>query len=256
MHPGPNNHQSHRLNAVLAEIDAASRSAGRAAPPRLIAVTKSVPPEVAHGLYLAGQRDFGENRLAELERKRAWFEAHGAADARWHFLGHLQRNKARRVLRLAQAIHSVDSLALIETLERISAEEGLRPAVFLELALTGEATKTGFDPQQLPAALEALFAARHLEPRGLMAMAALGGDDGATRTAAAQTFESLARIAARCADRPWGQGRPELSMGMSSDWPAALAAGSDWLRIGTALFAAEAPAPQAAPRTASPGGSA
>jgi pyridoxal phosphate enzyme (YggS family) len=234
---------SNNLSAVLAEIEAASLSRGCARPPRLIAVTKSVTPEVAHGLYLAGQRDFGENRLAELEAKRAWFDAQGAGEATWHFLGHLQRNKARRVLRLAQVIHSVDSLALIETLERIAAEEGLRPAVFLELALTGEANKTGFAPRELPTALAALFQASHLEPRGLMAMAPLEGDSGALRAAAAGTFAELARLAAGNADRPWARGRAELSMGMSSDWREALAAGSDWLRIGTALFSGQAPDP-------------
>jgi hypothetical protein len=231
---------SNNLSAVLREIEAASRSSGSARVPSLIAVTKSVTPEVAHGLYLAGQRDFGENRLAELEAKRAWFDARGASEATWHFLGHLQRNKARRVLRLAQVIHSVDSLALIETLERIANEEGLRPAVFLELALTGEANKTGFAPGELPAALAALFQATHLEPRGLMAMAPLEGDPGAQRTAAARTFAELARLGAGCAGRPWTRGRAELSMGMSSDWREALAAGSDWLRIGTALFSAPA----------------
>jgi pyridoxal phosphate enzyme (YggS family) len=234
---------SNNLSAVLAEIEAASLSRGCARPPRLIAVTKSVTPEVAHGLYLAGQRDFGENRLAELEAKRAWFDAQGAGEATWHFLGHLQRNKARRVLRLAQVIHSVDSLALIETLERIAAEEGLRPAVFLELALTGEANKTGFAPRELPAALAALFQAPHLEPRGLMAMAPLEGASGAQRAAAAGTFAELARLAAGNADRPWARGRAELSMGMSSDWREALAAGSDWLRIGTALFSGQATDP-------------
>lgn len=239
MHARPSNN----LTAVLAEIDAASRAAGRARPPRLIAVTKSVTPEVAHGLYLAGQRDFGENRLAELEAKRGWFEAQGASDARWHFLGHLQRNKARRVLRLAQTIHSVDSLALIEALERLAAEEGQRPAVFLELALTGEANKTGFPAAELPAALDALFAARHLEARGLMAMAPLAGEPAAQRTAAALTFAELARLAAQTDGRPWAAGRAELSMGMSNDWPAAVAAGSDWLRIGTALFSALASDP-------------
>ena len=236
MHARPSNN----LSAVLREIEAASRSSGSARVPSLIAVTKSVTPEVAHGLYLAGQRDFGENRLAELEAKRAWFDAQGAGEATWHFLGHLQRNKARRVLRLAQVIHSVDSLALIETLERIANEEGLRPAVFLELALTGEANKTGFAPGELPAALAALFQATHLEPRGLMAMAPLEGDPGAQRTAAARTFAELARLGAGCAGRPWTRGRAELSMGMSSDWREALAAGSDWLRIGTALFSAPA----------------
>lgn len=255
---------AHTLTQTLAELAECSRRNARPAPPGLIAVTKSVGAEQALELYRAGQRDFGENRLPDLEQKCAAFAAAGALDARWHFLGHLQRNKARRVVKLCHAIHSVDSLALIDTLERIAQEEGRRPALFVELALSGESDKTGLPLELLPQALAALKRCSHLEVLGLMCMAPLVSDPVLARQAASQTFTQLAAVAAGVAGAPFvgPAGRPQLSMGMSSDWREALAAGSDWVRIGTALFAAESgaaqspgqnPPPAAAPQGRDPG---
>jgi PLP dependent protein len=237
------------LETTLAALAEHSRSVGRCAPPRLIAVTKSMSAAAALELYRAGQRDFGENRLSELEVKQAAFEAAGAHDARWHFLGHLQRNKARRVVRLCYAIHSVDSLALIETLERVAEQEQRTPAIFVELAMTGEAEKTGMPIELLAPALQALAAAPHLQTLGLMCMAPLHADPAAARAAAAATFAQLAHIASSVGGAPFGStgGKPQLSMGMSADWPEAVAAGSDWVRIGSALAAgAEASASSSA----------
>jgi hypothetical protein len=247
------------LTETLAELAECSRRNARPAAPRLIAVTKSVGAEQALELYRAGQRDFGENRLPDLEQKCAAFAAAGALDARWHFLGHLQRNKARRVVKLCHAIHSVDSLALIDTLERIAKEEGRRPALFVELALSGESEKTGLPLELLPQALAALKGCSHLEVLGLMCMAPLVSEPVLARQAASQTFAHLAAIAAGVVGPPFvgPAGRPQLSMGMSSDWREALAAGSDWVRIGTALFAAEAnaarPTEQIPPKAGGPG---
>lgn len=223
--------------AVLERIERAERAAGR--PPgsvQLVAVTKSVGPELAGLLAALGTRDLGESRLAELERKHAWLAARGQGP-RWHFLGHLQRNKARRVLALADAIHSVDSLALLETIARMAHELGRLPALFLQVHLSGEETKGGFAPDDLP---DALSRARALDLplRGLMTMAPLAGSDE-PRTSALPVFRALARLGLDLAGEAFEDGRPRLSMGMSGDFEVAIEAGADVVRVGGALFAGE-----------------
>ena len=138
-------HEALRRNlaGVRERIARARADAGRADPTcpiRLVAITKSVSPAIALALAEAGQADLGENRADELERKAAFFARHGATDSvRWHFVGHLQRNKARRVARIAATIHSVDSLVLVETLARIAGEEDARPGIYVQVHLSGEA---------------------------------------------------------------------------------------------------------------------
>lgn len=223
------------LARVRAEITAAARAAGRdPAQIELLPVTKSVPAALAAGLRALGQRDLGESRADELERKVRWFEEHGI-DARWHFVGHLQRNKARRVVELADVIHSVDSLHLIETLDRIAADVGRSPQVYLQVKLHPEDTKAGFEPALLCDALGAARAARHLVPVGLMTMAPLVEDDEAERVRLARhVFLELARLAHVHA--PAGSRPLALSMGMSGDFALAIQAGSTCVRVGSALF--------------------
>ncbi|MEZ5980374.1 MAG: YggS family pyridoxal phosphate-dependent enzyme [Planctomycetota bacterium] len=225
------------VEAVRARVDAAARACGRSDRPLLLAVTKSVGPRVAGALHELGQEDLAENRLQELERKcdALGTAARDAAAPRWHFVGHLQRNKARRALTLASVVHSVDSLELLGTLARVAAEEGLRRSVFLQVKLADEENKGGLRPDELEAALDAAGRATGLSLRGLMVMAPLVEGDGA-RTAAASVFAELASLARLHGDRPWETGRALLSMGMSDDLEEAVAAGSDVLRIGRALF--------------------
>ena len=208
----------------------------------LVAVTKSVEPEVAAELVRLGQVDLGENRAPELERKAAHFAERAATPGggkglapRWHFIGHLQRNKARRVVRLAHSIHSVDSLALLETLQRVAGEEGRRPRIYLQVDVAGEDSKGGFDPAEVPAALERARACHALVTAGLMAMAPLAAP--AERAANARaTFAELARIAGELPRDAFEDGRPRLSMGMSADFELAIEEGADLVRVGSALF--------------------
>ena len=229
------------LRSVERRIAEAARAAGRPADDvALVAVTKAVQPDVARALVALGPRDLGENRVDELERKAA---ALGAAtrEVRWHFVGHLQTNKARRVARIADVVHSVDSVRLARFLGRVAAEEGRRLAVYLQVALTGEATKHGLDEAVLDEAVDAVAGAPALELAGLMAM----GPRGAAPEATSEVFARAAALARDLearhgADRPPGArfagGRVGLSMGMSGDLEAAIAAGSTCVRIGSDLF--------------------
>jgi pyridoxal phosphate enzyme (YggS family) len=234
--------------AVLARLTAACAAASRAPDAaRLVAVTKSVTAEVAAALVELGQRDLGEARVDALERKAASLAARGLEPV-WHLVGHLQRNKARRAVRVADAIHSVDSLELLRTLERVAGEEGRRPAVFLQVKLTAEETKFGLAPEDLPACVESARGARALSLVGLMTMAPLppgdGSEDAAGRAAARATFARLAALGHELPGDAFAGGRPLLSMGMSGDFELAVACGADLVRVGTALFAGLERAPE------------
>jgi pyridoxal phosphate enzyme (YggS family) len=218
------------LAGVRARIRSAQARRGGSSPVALVAVTKSVSPERAAALVALGQRDLGENRVDELERKAAWFAERGL-EARWHFLGHLQRNKVRRVAKLVDVLHSLDSIALARALASAAAEVGRRIEVYVQLKLWEEESKTGLAPAELPALLEALAGLPELEFAGLMAMAPLHPDPAAAR----QVFRELAREA-----RALGP-RCRTSMGMSADFELAIAEGSDLVRVGGALFEELAP---------------
>ena len=231
------------LAAVRARVDTATRAAGRADAPRLVAVTKSVPAPVARALAEIGQVELGENRLQVLEPKLAAFADEPprlAADAppvRWHFVGHLQRNKAARVLRQVDALHAADSPRLVEALARAAADLERTVEVFVQVKLWPEENKGGLAPDEVADAVARLAAAPNLSPVGLMTMAPLLDDPAAREDAAATVFEGARDLADRLVDAgaPFA-GRPLLSMGMSDDLEAAVRAGSDWLRIGRALF--------------------
>lgn len=222
---------------LAARIADASRHAGRAAGELcVVAITKYVQPETALALAKLGQRDLGENRAGSLEAKVSAFQS-ADVQARWHFVGHLQRNKARRVAKIADVIHSVDTPQLIHTLDRIAGEEGRELEVFLEVRLTDEASKHGFLEDELKGGLEALRTANNLIPLGLMGMSPAQRGAGeasaafARLRAIAESLESDAEARALFHD-----GRVRTSMGMSGDYPEAIAAGADYLRIGSAFF--------------------
>ena len=223
---------------VLARLTEAARRAGRPDDAvDLVAVTKTVRPEVALALAQLGQVDLGENRVAGLEEKARLFQERGQR-VRWHFIGHLQRNKARRVARLAQVIHAVDSAPLLETLARAASEEGLRPGLHLQVKLTDEESKHGLAPEEVP---DLIARGRELGAPllGLMTMAPLvleGTDDVERRAAALRVFRELAALARTLPGEAFDGGRPRLSMGMSGDLEEAVAAGADVVRIGSAFF--------------------
>jgi pyridoxal phosphate enzyme (YggS family) len=226
------------LRSTRARIARACAVAGRSVDDvLLVAVTKSVGVAEMVELHELGVRDFGENRPQELVARRALFESSVAlrggdpSDVRWHFIGHLQRNKARRVARLADEVHAVDTAALLATLARIADEDGASPALYLQVKLTDEDAKHGLAPADVPV-LVAEARARGQRLAGLMTMAPLEGGQDAARP----VFERLARLAAELDAAAFEGGRPRLSMGMSGDLEVAVAAGADDVRIGTALF--------------------
>jgi pyridoxal phosphate enzyme (YggS family) len=219
-----------RLHAVEERIRAACRRAGRdRAEVTLVAVTKSVPVEVAALLPDLGILDLGESRPQELWRK---------ADAlpstvRWHLIGHLQRNKVERTLPLVHMIHSVDSVRLLEALEREAAKRVQVLNVLLEVNASAEASKHGFPPQDVPHLAGKLRELRHVRVQGLMTMAAYEAEPERCRV----TYAALRalREGLRTAVGP-AQPLAHLSMGMSNDFEVAIEEGATLVRIGSALF--------------------
>lgn len=236
-----------RVSAVQARVDAAARRAGRdPADVQLVGVSKTQPPEAVAAALAAGLRDFGENRVHEAEAKLVALAAE-RTHMRWHLIGHLQSNKARRAAALFDLIHSVDSLHLARVLARHAAERGQTPAphalpVLLQVNVSGEASKEGFDLagwEARPAALAA-FAAEveqilglpHLAVQGLMTIAPWGSDPEQARP----TFRAARRLRDWLAQRfpaaAWGT----LSMGMTDDFEVAIEEGATLVRVGRAIF--------------------
>ena len=189
---------------------------------QLLAVSKGQPSARMRCLVALGQRSFGESRLQEASLKQQELADLGPLD--WHFIGRLQANKARAVLRQFGTLHSLDSWALAERLQRIAAEEGLSPAVFLQVKLRPDPGKTGFGPEDLRQLGPRLGQLAPLRPVGLMTFAP---------PEHLALFKECGALAAEL-------GLKELSMGMSGDWREAAAAGSTWVRLGSALFGSRA----------------
>lgn len=219
-----------RLRAVEGRLQAACQRAGRQRDEvTLIAVTKTVTPAVAAALHELGVRDLGENRPQELWNKAAALPG----TVRWHFIGHLQRNKIDKTLPLAQLIHSADSPRLLEALEQAASKQGTTARVLLEVNASGEASKQGFAPGELPGLASRLNALRHVHVAGLMTMAAFANDPERCRP----TFIRLRELRDRLrAELQAPHSVNELSMGMTNDFEVAVEEGTTLVRIGTALF--------------------
>src|SRR5436190_20057419 len=154
-----------RLTAVREQIAGAAARAGRdPGDVDLVAVTKTHPPEAVREAIDAGQLVFGESRVQEARAKIPLCPSR----ARWHFIGHLQRNKIRHALPLFELIHGIDSLALAQEINRIAEEEGVHPRVFLEVNVAGEGSKFGFAADTLRKQMESLLALQRLSVEGLM----------------------------------------------------------------------------------------
>lgn len=212
------------LAAVRDRIAGAARRAGRdPAAVTLVAVTKKNPIERIEPLIAAGQRDLGENFPQEL-----WKKAEALADrpVRWHLIGHLQTNKAKRTAGLVHLIHAVDSLKLLRLLDGLDDP----PPVCLQANCSGEESKHGWSPDALLADAEAIASCR-LPVVGLMTMAGYGTSNEEARPA----FARLRTLAEQLRERT-GLPLPELSMGMSGDFEAAIEEGATLVRVGSALF--------------------
>jgi pyridoxal phosphate enzyme (YggS family) len=221
------------LAAVRERIRRAATAVGRdPSQVRLIAVSKTKPASAIREAYAAGQRDFGENYAQELTQKAE--ELADLIDLRWHFIGHLQSNKARFVARAAHVVHTVDGASLARELgKRFAAVRGERTdvgerlPVLVEVNVGGEAQKHGVSPADLRDTLVAVEREPALELRGLMTMPP--NDLEAARRA----FEALSSLR----NAHGGTARlPELSMGMSEDLEIAVACGATLVRVGSAIF--------------------
>ena len=215
------------LESVRDRIASACRRVGRdPSEVTLVAVTKYVDSSVAQMLVDLGQRDLAESRPQELWKKAA--EVTG--DVCWHFVGHLQTNKVRRTLPLAAIIHSIDRWELAEEISKEAVRQKLNVRGLIEVKLTDEESKYGFDSDELRQRGADLHALAGLKIDGLMGMAALDADESGCRSAF-QSLKSL-RDSLKTADHPL----PILSMGMSDDFEIAVEEGATHVRVGSALF--------------------
>lgn len=236
------------FRSVDARIRAACARAGRdPSEVRLVWVSKNHPQASALEALSLGARLFGENRVQEALEK---FPLPGAAPGAYelHLIGRLQKNKVRKILPLASAIHSVDSAELLAAIDRIAGELGLRRDVFLQVNTSREPAKGGFEPGALLPFLASLPPLPNVRLAGLMTMGPLERPDGAPAgpEEARRCFRELRGLlqAARAQAAPGGPLKDFawLSMGMTGDFEAAIEEGAHFVRIGTALFGARAPA--------------
>jgi PLP dependent protein len=221
-----------RADAIRLQIAAACARVGRAPEEvELLAVTKTHPVLAAEYAARYGLRAVGENRVQEGVEKRA----QASLPLRWELIGHLQTNKARLAAQHFDRIQSVDSVKLLQHLARAAGDLGRTLPILLQVNAGEDPAKFGVDPPEAPRLLELALAQSALRVEGLMTIAPLGRTDAETAAHAERTFASLRQLrdtlAARC-----GVPLRELSMGMTGDLEAAVAAGSTLLRVGTALF--------------------
>ena len=216
------------LAAIRERLAKAAEGAGRkASDVELLAVSKTFPVEAIQEAVDAGQTLFGENKAQELLAKQPALPSR----LRWHIIGHLQSNKVRKILPIVEAIHSVDSLDLAKDINRIAAELGLFPKVYLEINVAAESTKFGFNPQAAREQLEALYGLERLEIQGLMCIPPFSANAEDSR----RYFVILRGLRDEL-EKLGGAPLPRLSMGMSHDFEIAIKEGSTIVRVGSAIF--------------------
>jgi pyridoxal phosphate enzyme (YggS family) len=220
-----------RLLAVRETVARSQAAGGWHHPVRIVAVTKTHGPDTVRAALAAGIRDIGENRVQEALQKQ---EALSDLPIEWHLVGTLQRNKARHVAGRFALIHSIDRSDLAAELDR-RVPPGTRQAVLVQVNCSGEPQKGGIAPESLPGLLDQLRMLERLQVRGLMTMSALTED-----TREQHRAFSLLRELRDAAGRS-GHVLDELSMGMSSDYPAAVEEGATMIRLGTVLFGERQP---------------
>ena len=219
------------VDSIQARITAAERRAGRAeGSVKLVAVTKQWPAELIPPLVAAGALDLGENYPQELWRKA---DSLGELKerVRWHLIGHLQTNKAKRTLPLVRMIHAVDSLKLLQLIDTLARELADPPSVCLQVNTSAEESKHGWSAEQILADADAIAACRSIPIVGLMTIAGWGTDAETARPCFVQLRQTRDALRQRT-----GLPLSELSMGMSSDFESAIEEGATLVRVGSALF--------------------
>jgi pyridoxal phosphate enzyme (YggS family) len=220
-----------RLAAIRARIHAAARTAGRdPSSIHLIAVSKTFPIEAVLAAYDAGQRDFGENRVQEGLQK---IERSTDLSIRWHLIGHLQTNKARKAVPAFAMIQSVDTVELLQRLDRAAEETGHAPELLIQVDLGREATKHGVPPAEVPRLFEAAAACRAARVVGLMTLPPVPDTPEDARPWFRQMRDLRDEWQAAGVPAPMLR---ELSMGMSGDFEVAIQEGATLVRVGTAIF--------------------
>jgi PLP dependent protein len=193
----------------------------------LVAITKTHPADKVREAIEAGQTLFGESRVQEARAKIPELPS----NLRWHFVGHLQKNKIRHALPLFEMIHSVDSLGLAQEVNRIAEEEGMHPRILLEVNMAGEGSKFGFAPDKLHEQMEEVLALPRLSILGLMTIPPLAEEVKGSRKYFVQLRELRDRL-----QTEFRVDLAHLSMGMTQDYPIAVEEGATLVRVGTAIF--------------------
>jgi pyridoxal phosphate enzyme (YggS family) len=216
------------LNRVQNEIAQAAQVSGRNVTDiDLVAVTKTHPAEIVREAVDAGQTLFGESKVQEARVKIPLLPS----NLRWHFIGHLQKNKIRHALPFFEMIHSVDSVDLAQAIDRISHEDGLHPRILLEVNVAGEGSKFGFKATTLRAELESLLMLPRLSIEGLMCIPPLAEEAETSR----KYFVELRKLR-DALEKEFQVKLPQLSMGMTNDYSVAVEEGATLVRVGTAIF--------------------
>lgn len=197
----------------------------------LIAITKQVSIEAMREAYKAGIRNFGENRLQEALLKQEQLK--DLTDVDWHFIGHIQKNKAKKVLQNFAWIHSVDSLSLAQRMNSLAAELNLMPKVFLQVKVLSDPNKYGWEIDNLLQDLELLNQTERLNIQGLMTILPLG----LSSVEILKAFEKVAELSTTIRQKNYANlTMTELSMGMSGDYQLAIQAGASKIRLGRTIF--------------------
>jgi pyridoxal phosphate enzyme (YggS family) len=216
------------LKSVRAQIAKAAKKSGRSIDDvDLVAISKTHAAEKVREAIEAGQSLFGESRVQEARGKIPELPS----NIRWHFVGHLQKNKIRHSLPLFELIHSVDSLALAQDTNRIAEEEGLHPRVLLEVNVAGEGSKFGFAPEKLRQEMESLLSLPRLSILGLMTIPPIAEEAEASR----RYFVELRELRDQL-QTEFKVDLAQLSMGMTQDYAVAVEEGATLVRVGTAIF--------------------
>ena len=216
------------LEHVRDRIAAAAQRAGRSLDDvELVAVSKTHDATRVREAIDAGQKLFGESRVQEARAKIPELPS----DLRWHFIGHLQKNKIRHALSLFELFHGVDSLDLARDIARIADETGARPRILLEVNVAGEGSKFGFKPDRLEQEIEAVLELPRLSVEGLMTIPPLAAGPEASRSFFVQLRELRNKL-----QRDFQVQLPHLSMGMTNDFEVAIEEGATLVRVGTAIF--------------------
>ncbi len=223
-------HIAENIREIREKIAAAAEKSGRREEDIVfVAVSKTFPPEALNAAYLAGITDFGESYMQEALDKQSALDI----DVRWHFIGHLQKNKVRQAVKHFSLIQSVDSVSLMERIDRIAGEEGKVQEILLQTDLVGEETKFGIDPGEVFIALEKASKLKNILIKGLMIIPPFYDDPEENR----ENFRRLKEMSLEIDKKGFSNWEGKyLSMGMTDDFEIAIEEGSNMIRTGRAVF--------------------